>query len=144
MQGQRLSKETIQKFCSLFWKRIYIYAPIVIIVFFSLGFAHEFFYAKNFQKEIENNPSEYAEEFIDIMNKAYDDFSNETILEYSFGSGIAWGILYSLLLIYVIFLLTLFLSKKEYCKIIGWILLIITILIVLGIMVFVKNFSIPF
>lgn len=142
MQG--LIKEKIRKFCSTFWKKIYIYAPIIVIVFFTLGFANEFFYANNLQKEIKNNPSSYAEEFIDIMNKTYDDFSNNRILEYAFGSGIAWGILYSILLVYVILLMTLFLSKKEYCKVIGWILLIITILIVLGLIVFVKNFSISF
>ncbi len=121
---------------------------ILFVIFFTFGFIQRWYYlTEDYQKCINK---EYSTEIHDGMDfnewwlDIHDNFSTEYKLEYSFYSGIASGILYSIVVLYLWLLYELFKSKDT--KKIGIGIFLITVALI-GLCLyywFVSNFEIVF
>ena len=92
--------EKFRKILNGFWKKIYIFAPILIAVFFALGFVSEWHNLRSLEDEIVNHPEMHAVQFNEIMMEVYDNFKDEVVFEYALRRGIfvaACEFLYSIL-----------------------------------------------
>lgn len=136
--------EKFRKILNGFWKKIYIFAPILIAVFFALGFVSEWHSLRSLEDEILNHPEMHAVQFNEIMMEVYDNFKDEVVFEYALRSGIAWGLVYSALVLYIIFLVTMLTSKRQACRNIGIVFVILTALVIGAYLWLLANFYIPF
>lgn len=136
--------EKIRKFNSFVWKKWYIIIPLTILFFFVFGFVMEYSDIMKLYDEITNTPEMYPEEYNEIMTNVYDNFSKERIIDFSIESGITNAVFFSSIIFYLIFLSTMLFSESKKKKTVGIIFTVLTIFAVIGFIIFIMNFKIPF
>lgn len=114
----------VQEICKKFWKKIYIILPLMLLVFFAYGFVREY-------------SSDTSEKMVAMYN-----WSKSLILEFSLYSGFACGILYSLAVLYIILLVTLFTSGDEARRNIGFVIVAVSIFVLFIYLYILYNFHI--
>lgn len=87
-------KLRIRQMCSTFWRRFYIFIPILLASFFGLG------YFRQFNKMI-------------YGHTLYEDFSDEMIRKISLESGYTVAIFNTIVVLLVVFIVTLLVAKKK-------------------------------
>lgn len=136
--------DKLKKIIKSIWKRIYIWAPIVVLFFFANGFIKEYRYIQQLKHEVMDTPEAHAHQFNEIYYAVYDGFSDEVIFRESLTCGVAQGIVFSLAVFYIFFIITCLLSEKEGWKTLGVCLVIISALVLAGWLWFVNNFTLVF
>lgn len=136
--------EKVRKICKGFWKRCYIYIPLLFIIFFSWKYGQRYFYLNELKEECTINSENSPEEYIELMMMIYDNFSQEYIQRDSLIGGIVNGIVDSMVCIYIIFLTSLILSEKAIWREIGVVLIVISLTLIALYLYFVFNFTLVF
>ncbi|MCQ2467983.1 MAG: helix-turn-helix domain-containing protein [Clostridia bacterium] len=84
----------IRSICSFFWRRCFIFIPILLAAFFGLGYFREF------------NKLIYEDTF-------YEDLSDEMIRRISVEAGCTVAIINTIIVLLVVFVITLILAKRK-------------------------------
>ena len=87
-------KLRIRQMCSTFWRRFYIFIPILLASFFGLGYFREY------------NKMIYG-------NTLYENLSDEMIRKISFQAGYTVAIINSIVVLLVVFIVTLLVAEKK-------------------------------
>lgn len=136
--------EKVHKICNFFWKKSFIFIPVLLIGFYIYGYSREYLYLKEMQDIVVNHSEENPKEYIELLVMIYDNFSDEYIESSSFTCGVVNGIVYTLAILYIVFLISLIVSDKEKWRVLGIIILFFTILAILLYIYFIMNLKIPF
>lgn len=83
-----------RQMCSFFWRRCFIFIPILLAAFFGLGYFREF------------NKLFYGDTI-------YEHLSDEMIREISFQAGSTVAIIYTIVVLLLVFIITLLTAKRE-------------------------------
>lgn len=84
----------IRQTCSFFWRRCFIFIPILLVAFFGMGYFREF------------NKLFYG-------NTLYEDFSDEMIRKISIEAGCSVAIIYTIIVLLLMFIITLLTAKRK-------------------------------
>lgn len=116
--------------CKVFWKRIYIIVPVLLIVFFLCGFYHEYVNLTRLSPQ--------------TAHMLYGTLTSEMIRDFSVESGFVWALFYTLLTVYVFFIVTMLISKERKKQITGIVFIILAVLIICLYFWFVRSFKLSF
>jgi len=134
----------IRNICLRFWKKAYIFIPLLAIIIFLFAFCSYFLSLKRMGEQIKYHPEEHAHQYNEIMLEVYDNFSTTKLLEYSVQAGITNAMVFTIGISYLVFLLTFLVSEKEKYRSIGIALLILTLIVLFLWTNFVRNFHLTF
>lgn len=106
--------EKLRAICKSFWKKSYIIIPIMLVVFFILGYAHEYLDLMGLSDE--------------QVQLYYSELTKKMIFEFSIESGFVWAIFYTIVIVYIVFLLTMLISKDAMYRMVGVTVLVFSII----------------
>lgn len=142
MEDEPMKK--VQQLCKKFWKRIYLIAPAMIILFFIMGYAREYGHSMQLKDQILNHPELKPHQSNEIWMIVYNNFDEGTVRLFATESGMTWAMVYPAVILFVAFLLTMLTSEQEAKRNIGIVFVILTCILLLGWWWFVAHFTITF
>lgn len=130
-------------------KRIFFKLIIIFVIFFTIGFISNWkSYTEEYYKCVNKKYSTYedsnGQDFNEWWLEIHDNFSTTYKTENSFYGGLSYGILGIVISSYIYLLYKLFSSKNMKKVIVGFILIIITLICLFLCYVFIINFKLTF
>lgn len=130
-------------------KKIFFRLIIIFVTFFTIGFILNWkSYTEEYHKCVNKEYSTYedsnGQDFNEWWLEIHDNFSTTYKTENSFYGGLSYGILGTVISSYIYLLYKLFSSKNMKKVIVGFILIIITLICLFLFYVFITNFKLVF